>query len=110
MMPSLTLKVKPQITPDSNIIMDVQVNKDARGVQTTAGPAIDTRNVKTSVLVENGGTVVIGGIYTRNSGLAFKKVPYLADIPILGWLFKSRQENDERTELLIFITPRIIRG
>jgi len=104
----LSLKVKPQITPDGNIIMDVQVNKDARGVQTTAGPAIDTRNVKTSVLVENGGTVVIGGIYIQDEGVTINKIPFFGDLPGVGVLFRNNLKNDSKRELLVFITPRVI--
>jgi type IV pilus assembly protein PilQ len=104
----LSLKVKPQITPDSNIIMDVQVNKDARGVQTTAGPAIDTRNVKTSVLVENGGTVVIGGIYVQDESVQINKIPFFGDLPGVGPLFRNNLKSDQKRELLVFITPRII--
>ena len=104
----LALKVKPQITPDGNVIMDVQVNKDAPGTQTTAGPAIDTRNVKTSVLVENGGTVVIGGIYIQDEFTQLNKVPLLGDLPGVGPLFRNNSRRDNKTELLVFLTPRIV--
>ncbi len=104
----LSLKVKPQITPDSNVLMEVQVNKDNRGVQTTAGPAIDTRNVKTQVLVENGGTVVIGGIYIQDESVQVNKVPLLGDLPGIGLLFRNQLKNDSKKELLVFITPRIV--
>jgi type IV pilus assembly protein PilQ len=79
------------------------VNVGARG-----DPTILRKQAKTEMLVRDGDTAVIGGIYTRNTGLSWKKVPLLADIPIIGWLFKSRREADERTEMLIFITPRIV--
>jgi type IV pilus assembly protein PilQ len=105
---NLSLRVKPQITPDGNVIMDVDVNKDAVGQQTTAGFAIDTRHVKTSVLVENGGTVVIGGIYTQEERNQVNKVPLLGDLPVAGPLFRNTFRQNDKTELLVFLTPRII--
>jgi type IV pilus assembly protein PilQ len=105
---NLSLRVKPQITPDGNVIMDVDVNKDAVGQQTTAGFAIDTRHVKTSVLVENGGTVVIGGIYTQEERNQVNKVPLLGDLPAVGPLFRNTFRQNDKTELLVFLTPRII--
>ncbi len=104
----LSLKVKPQITPEGNIIMDVQVNKDSVGQVTVAGFAIDTKNVKTQVLVENGGTVVIGGIYTQTENDTLTKVPFFGDLPVFGNLFKNSQRTNNKTELLVFITPRVI--
>ncbi len=104
---NLALKVKPQITPDGNIIMTLDVNKDSVGQVTTSGFAIDTKHVKTEVLVENGGTVVIGGIYTQDTRNTTVKVPLFGDIPIIGQLFRNNQRSDQKTELLIFITPRI---
>ncbi len=106
---SLILKVKPQITPDDNIIMDLKINKDSVGQVTNAGPAIDTKQITTQVLVENGGTVVIGGIYTQNKNNTVTKVPLLGDIPVVGNLFKQRSSSDNKTELLIFVTPKILR-
>ncbi|MGH8710502.1 MAG: type IV pilus secretin PilQ, partial [Burkholderiales bacterium] len=106
---TLSLRVKPQITPDDNVIMNVQVNKDSRGAETTAGPSIDTKSINTQVLVENGGTVVIGGIYTQDQNTTINKVPLLGDIPYLGVLFKNTSVRDNKTELLIFITPRILK-
>ena len=106
---SLSLKVKPQITPDDNVIMDLKVNKDSRGQDTAAGPAIDTKQISTQVLVENGGTVVIGGIYTQDERTTVTKVPLFGDIPVLGNLFKNTQKRDDKTELLIFVTPRILK-
>jgi len=105
---NLSLKVKPQITPDGNIIMTLEVNKDSVGQVTTAGPAIDTKHVQTQVLVENGGTVVIGGIYTQTLQTTNTKVPFFGDIPLLGFLFRNTQRTDNKTELLVFITPRIV--
>jgi type IV pilus assembly protein PilQ len=104
---NLALKVKPQITPDGNIIMTLDVNKDSVGQVTTSGFAIDTKHVKTEVLVENGGTVVIGGIYTQSIQSTTVKVPLFGDIPVIGLLFRNNQKTDNKTELLIFITPRI---
>ena len=106
---TLSLKVKPQITPDDNVIMDLRVNNDSRGTDTAAGPAIDTRQISTQVLVENGGTVVIGGIYTEDKRTTVTKVPGLGDIPLLGALFRNTQTRDDKTELLIFVTPRILK-
>ncbi len=105
---TLSLRVKPQITPDGNVIMDVDINKDAVGVQTTAGFAIDTKHVKTSVLVENGGTVVIGGIYTQEDRNQVNKVPFFGDLPAVGPLFRNYYRQDDKTELLVFLTPRIV--
>jgi type IV pilus assembly protein PilQ len=104
----LSLKVKPQITPDGNVIIDVQVHKDSPGVQTTGGVSIDTKNVATTVLVENGGTVVIGGIYQQTESSQVNKVPFLGDIPGLGFFFRNSLRSDAKTELLVFITPRIV--
>ncbi len=106
---SLSLKVKPQITPDDNVIMDLKVNKDSRGTDTQAGPAIDTKQITTQVLVENGGTVVIGGIYTQDERTTVTKVPGFGDLPLLGILFRNTEKRDDKTELLIFVTPRILK-
>ncbi len=105
---NLSLKVKPQITPDGNIIMTLDINKDSVGQVTTAGFAIDTKHVKTEVLVENGGTVVIGGIYTQDARTTITKVPLFGDLPVVGNLFKNNANQDNKTELLVFITPRIV--
>ena len=105
---NLRLEVTPQITPEGNVILDVDINRDAVGQLTPAGFAIDTRHVKTQVLVENGGTVVIGGIYEQFERNRTDKVPLLGDIPILGYLFKSTTRTNDRTELLVFLTPRVV--
>ena len=105
---NLKLEVTPQITPEGSIILDVDINKDSRGEATAAGIAIDTKHVQTQVLVENGGTVVIGGIFTEESRDTVTKVPLLGDIPILGNLFKNKNNSSNKTELLIFLTPRSI--
>jgi len=106
---TLSLKVKPQITPDDNVIMTVDVHKDRVGVDTRSGPSIDTKQVSTQVLVENGGTVVIGGIYEQEERSETRKVPALGDVPVIGFLFKQNQRKDDKTELLVFISPKIIK-
>lgn len=106
---NLSLNVTPQITPNNHIILDVEVTKDSVGaISTTAGAAINTKHVKTQVLVENGGTLVIGGIYEDNSSGSNSKVPYLSQIPVFGKLFQSHSKHHSRSELMIFITPRVI--
>jgi len=104
----IRLQVTPQITPEGNVILDVEVNKDSVGRSTSAGFAIDTKHVKTTALVENGGTVVLGGLFQQIENNVTDKVPFLGDIPFLGNLFKNTSKLQTRTELLIFITPRII--
>jgi type IV pilus assembly protein PilQ len=105
---NLKLEVTPQITPDGNVILDVDVNKDSVGQETLQGFAIDTKHVKTQVLIDNGGTVVIGGIYIQQDRDTVTKVPLLGDVPVLGNLFKTRSRTNDKTELLIFLTPKIL--
>ena len=107
---NLALKVKPQITPDGRVNLTVDVNKDSPNTQiaTGAGVAIDTKHVKTEVLVDNGGTVVIGGIYTQDERSITTRIPVLGDMPYVGFLFKHNEKKDNKTELLVFITPKII--
>ena len=105
---NLKLEVTPQITPEGNVILDVDVNKDSVGRNTSAGFAIDTKHVKTQVLVENGGTVVIGGIFTQTERDDVNKVPLLGDVPVLGYLFKNTTRTSNKTELLVFLTPKIV--
>lgn len=105
---NLKLEVTPQITPEGNIILDVDVNKDSVGQATAAGFAINTKHIKTQVLVENGGTVVIGGIFELIETESETRIPFLADIPYAGNLFKQRQKSANKQELLVFITPRMI--
>jgi type IV pilus assembly protein PilQ len=105
---NLKLDVTPQITPDGHVILDVDVNKDSVGQATLQGFAIDTKHVKTQVLIENGGTVVIGGIFIQQDRETVTKVPFLGDIPVFGNLFKSKARTNDKTELLIFLTPKII--
>ncbi len=104
----LKLEVTPQITPEGNVILEVQVNRDAVGIMTPAGPAIDTRRVQTQVLVENGGTVVIGGIYEQFERNEVNKVPLLGDLPVIGHAFKNNSRINNRAELLVFLTPRVV--
>jgi type IV pilus assembly protein PilQ len=105
---TLKLEVIPQITPEGNIILDVDVNKDTVGTQTPSGILINTKHVKTQVLVDNGGTVVIGGIYEQTEQVDETKVPLLGDIPAVGWLFKTRTRSLDKSELLIFLTPKVV--
>jgi type IV pilus assembly protein PilQ len=105
---NLKLEVTPQITPEGSIILDVNVSKDSRGETTAQGIAINTKRVETQVLVENGGTVVIGGIFELAESEDVAKVPVLGDIPVLGNLFKNKTRISNKSELLIFITPRVI--
>ncbi|MES2186561.1 MAG: type IV pilus secretin PilQ [Pseudomonadota bacterium] len=105
---NLKLEVTPQITPEGNIILDLDINKDSRGETTTAGIAINTKHIKTQVLVENGGTVVIGGIFELTDTTDVSKVPFLGDIPFAGNLFKSTTKVSNKNEMLVFITPKMI--
>jgi len=104
----LKLEVTPQITPEGDVILDLDVNKDSPGVTTDAGPAIDTKHIQTQVLVENGGTVVIGGIFEMEENTQRNKVPFFGDIPVVGNLFKNRLNETSKREMLVFITPRVI--
>ena len=105
---SLKLEVVPQITPEGNIILDLDINKDSRGETTAAGIAINTKHIKTQVLVENGGTVVIGGIFELTEVENETRVPVLGDIPIAGNLFKNRLRQASKQEMLVFITPKMV--
>jgi type IV pilus assembly protein PilQ len=105
---TLKLEVTPQITPEGNIILDLDINKDSRGETTAAGIAINTKHIKTQVLVENGGTVVIGGIFELTETENETRVPVLGDIPIAGNLFKNRLRNTNKQEMLVFITPKMV--
>jgi len=105
---NLRLEVTPQITPDGNVVLEVNVAKDSKGEESRAGFAINTQHVQTKVMVENGGTVVLGGIYQQTETKNDTKVPLLGDLPIVGYLFKSTARATTKTELLVFITPKII--
>jgi type IV pilus assembly protein PilQ len=106
----LSLKVTPQITPDNRIIMDLTVNKDSVGIIFNGVPSINTRQVSTRVLVDNGQTVVLGGIYEQQQNRNSNRVPFLGDLPYVGALFRDKSEINNKKELLIFVTPKIIKG
>lgn len=106
---ALTLTVTPQITADGGVIMDIEVTKDApASFGGTTG--INSKAVTTNVFVKNGETIVIGGVYTRDKGNNKTAVPFFSEIPFLGWLFKTEETRDNKTELLIFITPKVMNG
>ena len=105
----LSLKVTPQITPDDRIILDLAVNQDSQGATTSEGiPVINTKNVTTQVLVNDGETVVLGGVYTQTDRHDSDRVPFFGDLPYIGFLFKNNRIRNTRNELLIFVTPRIL--
>ncbi|HJX67007.1 MAG TPA: type IV pilus secretin PilQ [Polyangia bacterium] len=107
----LHLGVKPHVTNEGTVMLTVTVTKNEPDFVNTGArgdPTILKKEAKTTMLVRDGDTAVIGGIYTRNSGLSFTKVPFFSDIPVLGWFFRNRKENDHRTEFLVFLTPRIV--
>lgn len=106
---TLSLNVTPQITPDDHINMQVAANQDTVGTIYSGVPSINTKKVSTEVLVENGGTVVIGGVFTQDISDNTEKVPLLGDVPVVGWLFKNNVKIDNKSELLIFITPKIMK-
>ncbi|KZY30181.1 fimbrial protein [Oleiphilus sp. HI0081] len=106
----LSLEVTPQITPDDQVIMDLKINQDNRGEVTAGIPSIETNEVLTQVLVGNGETVVLGGIFQSERSTTVTKTPFLGDIPYLGALFTKTEEIDERAELLIFITPKLLKN
>ena len=105
----LKLDVTPQITPDDRIVMDLEVNKDEVGAVFLGVPSIDTRSVKTQVLVDNGETVVLGGIYEQTSTQSSTRVPFFGDLPYVGFLFKTDLNENRQRELLVFVTPKIIK-
>lgn len=108
----LSLEVTPQITPSGHIILELNITQDARGdtVVTSAGPAvaIDTQQIKTTVSVNNGETLVLGGIYQQQMVKSVSKVPWLAELPYIGWLFRTDNSYNEKRELLVFVTPKIL--
>ena len=106
----LELSVTPRITPDDKIIMDLEVKKDSVGSRIVQGtPSIDTKRVNTQVLCDNGDTIVLGGIFEQTTRTTVEKVPVLGDIPFVGYLFKRTSRQDDKTELLIFVTPKIVK-
>lgn len=105
----LKLDVTPQITPDDRIVMDLEVNKDEVGEIFLGVPSIDTRSVKTQVLVDNGETVVLGGIYEQTKNYGVQRVPFFGDLPYVGALFRNTFNEDRQRELLVFVTPKIVK-
>jgi type IV pilus assembly protein PilQ len=105
---NLKLEVTPQITPEGSIILTLDVNKDTVGQLTPGGYAIDTKHIQTQALIENGGTIVIGGIFTEDSSDGVDKVPFFGDLPIVGNLFKRTTKTSNKKEMLVFITPRVL--
>ncbi|MGZ5064200.1 MAG: type IV pilus secretin PilQ [Usitatibacter sp.] len=105
----LELAVTPRITPDDRIIMDLEVKKDSVGQIFSGIPSVDTKKVSTQVLVDNGDTIVLGGIFEQTTRTTVNKVPFLGDIPFVGYLFKNTVKQDDKTELLIFVTPKIVK-
>lgn len=105
----LKLQVTPQITPDDRVIMDLQISNDSRGPVVAGVPSINTENVETEVLVDNGETVVLGGIYKQTTNSASARVPFFGDLPVIGFLFKRTTAENDKSELLIFVTPKIIK-
>ncbi len=107
---SLQLNVLPQITPSGSVVMGLKISKDAPGAETPDGLGIDTRQIQTSVQVLDGETVVLGGVFEGTQNNVTNKVPFFADLPGIGFLFKKTQVDDEKRELLIFVTPKIIKN
>jgi type IV pilus assembly protein PilQ len=106
----LSLSVTPQITPDDRLIMDLQINKDSVGEFSVDGiPAIDTNEISTQVLVDDGETLVLGGIYEQEKRHAIDKTPFFGDLPLVNWMFKRKAQIDKKAELLIFVTPKIVK-
>ena len=106
----LQLSVTPQITPDDRVMLDLTVNQDTRGSPDVLGvPPINTREVSTQVLVDNGETVVLGGVYEQTSDYTSDRVPFFGDLPYIGFLFKRTIEDRTKSELLIFVTPKILK-
>ena len=105
---TLALEVTPQITPDDRIIMELNVKQDTVGTIFNGVPSIDTNQIETQVLVDNGQTIVLGGIFTTDKNISTTKTPFIGDLPYVGRLFRRTEERDDKSELLIFITPRII--
>ena len=105
----LALEVTPQITPDDRIIMQLNVKQDTVGQVFEGVPSINTNEIETEVLVDNGQTVVLGGIFKTDRNVSTTKTPFLGDLPYVGALFRTKTERDDKQELLIFITPKILR-
>jgi type IV pilus assembly protein PilQ len=106
----LSLTVTPQITPDDRVVMDLAITRDSVGQIFAGVPSIDTREVQTQTLVDNGETVVLGGIYEQEENESVTRVPFFGDLPIVGNLFKNTVSDTSKSELLIFVTPKIVKG
>ncbi len=106
---SIILEVTPQITPSGSVIMDLYITKDSPGASTPDGLAINTRQISASVHIEDGETVVLGGVYEGDTTHVINTVPWFADLPLIGWMFRKTTDNDFKKELLIFITPKIVK-
>ena len=105
------MEVTPHVTADGTVVMEVKVKRDEADFVNTGPrgePTIIKKEAETKLLVKDGDTTVIGGIYTTRKGVSHRKVPWLAEIPILGYLFKYKRKTTDRTEVLVFITPRIV--
>ncbi len=109
---NLELNVTPQITNDGTIIMDLQIEKSEADFSRTVlgSPTIVRKAIDTQVLVKDGGTAILGGVYTTNNTKEYNGIPFLGRIPVLGWLFRSKSDQEKTAELLIFITPRILKS
>jgi type IV pilus assembly protein PilQ len=105
----LSLQVTPQITPDDRIFLDLIVNKDSVGEETDAGPSINTNEVGTQVLVDNGETLVLGGVYEQENRKTINRVPFFGELPLVDWMFKRTLSTNKKAELLIFVTPKIVK-
>ena len=106
----LSLRVTPQITPDNKVLLDLQVNQDSQGAAVAGGiPTINTRNVGTQVMVDNGETVVLGGVYSQRENKSVDRIPFFGDLPYLGFLFKRTANSRAKEELLIFVTPKVLK-
>jgi len=106
---SIILEVTPQITPSGSVIMDLFVTKDSPGVPTLAGLAINTRQITASVHIEDGEIIVLGGVYEGDTVNVINSVPWFSDLPLVGWMFRKTIESDTKKELLVFITPKIVK-
>ena len=106
----LSLQVTPQITPDDRIFLDLVVNKDSVGEETSDGiPTIDTNEIGTQVLVDNGETLVLGGVYEQENRKTVNRVPFFGELPLVDWMFKNTLDTHKKAELLIFVTPKIVK-
>jgi type IV pilus assembly protein PilQ len=106
----LSLTVTPQITPDDRVIMDLAITRDSVGQIFANVPSVDTRELQTQVLVDNGETVVLGGIYEQDKNNSVNRVPFFSDLPVVGTLFESTLRENDKSELLVFVTPKIVKG